>query len=189
MKNVLILHGAGNNSKGNWFPWLKEEVEKKGNIAWVPDLPNSEHPDKKAWLDTIFLNKQWVFDSESIIVGHSAGATCILRVLEQLPGGVKIDKAILVAGPMTLGSKPEIFKYKESLVGGGFDWKKIKDSCEKFYLFYSDNDPYDCGINEGKEIQSYIGGEMFFKSGEGHFNLEKGPQYKQFPEVLEKIVE
>lgn len=87
MKNVLILHGAGNNSKGNWFPWLKEEVEKKGNIAWVPDLPNSEHPDKKAWLDTIFLNKQWVFDSESIIVGHSAGATCILRVLEQLPGG------------------------------------------------------------------------------------------------------
>lgn len=189
MKNVLILHGGGNNSKGNWFPWCKEQLEKKGYSVWVPDLPNSEYPNKKVWTKTIFSNKNWTFNSESIIVGHSAGATLILRLLENLPEGVKIKKAILVAGPATMGSKQEFFHYKENMMSGGFNWEKIKSSCEKFYLFYSDNDPYDCGIGEGKGIQNHVGGEMLFRPGEAHFNLEKGPQYNQFPEVLEKIIE
>src|SRR3989344_904143 len=106
MKNALILHGAGNNSQGNWFPWLKRELEGKGYVVWSPDLPNSDVPDLNDWLKTVFGNA-WEFNANSIIVGHSSGATLILRILESLPKGTKVDKAILVASPVQLGAKPE----------------------------------------------------------------------------------
>lgn len=187
MKNALILHGAGNNSQGNWFPWLKSELEKKGYKVWSPDLPNSDEPNQKDWLNTIFSNKEWQFNDESVIVGHSAGSTLILRILEKLPDGTKINKAILVAGVVELGTKPEFFQYKRSLVENPFDWEKIKNSAKEFYFICSDNDPYQCGEDQGKIMQEHLGGELIVKPGEAHFNLEKGEQYKQFPLILELL--
>jgi predicted alpha/beta hydrolase family esterase len=187
MKNALILHGAGNDDTGNWFPWLKSELERKGYKVWTPDLPNADVPDKEKWLNTVFSNKEWVFDTESVIIGHSAGATLILRILEKLSEKVKINKAILVAGPVNMGTMPQYFIYKKSLLGEPFNWAKIKESCSKFYLIYSDKDPYDCGIDQGKIIQEHTGGELLPRNGQGHFNLEKGLEYKQFPLLLELI--
>lgn len=187
MKSALILHGAGNDSSGNWFPWLKEELEKRGYKVWVPDLPNSDVPVLKDWLETIFSNKDWKFDNDSIMIGHSSGATLILRILEELPQGIQINKAILVAAPIDKGSKPEYFQYKEDLTRQRFNWDKIKMSVKQFYFIASDNDPYDCGIRHAEEMQSHLGGEIIFKLDQGHFNLEVGPQYKKIPLVFDLI--
>lgn len=189
MKNALILHGAGNNSQGNWFPWLKRELEKNGYSAWVPNLPNSDVPDQSDWLKVILGNRDWKFNTDSVIVGHSAGATLILRLLERLPRGIRINKAILVAGPVQLGTKRQYFPYKRDLLKDPFNWEKIKSSCDKFYFFYSDNDKYECGIDQGNIIHQHLGGKLILRLGQGHFNLEQGPQYKQFPELLEKILQ
>jgi len=188
MKNALILHGAGNNSQGNWFPWLKSQLKDKGWQVWTPDLPNSDRPIQKDWLDTIFSNKHWGFTDGSIIIGHSAGATLILRILERLPKDSKIHKAILVAGTVERGTKPEYFQYKESLVKQPFDWKKIKRSCEKFYFIHSKNDPYECGADQGEIMHKKLDGEFIIQSDQGHFNLERSPKYKRFPLIL-KILE
>ena len=186
-KNALILHGAGNTSQGNRFPWLKKELEKKGYVVWSPDLPNSDVPKQDDWLHTIFSNTQWQFNEESVIIGHSAGAAVILRILEQLPDGVSINKAVLVAGPVELGTKSEYFPYKQSLVENPFNWDKIKKSAKHFYFIHSDNDPYQCGVDQGKIMQHYLGGELIVKPNQGHFNLEKGPEYKQFSFILELL--
>lgn len=187
MKNALILHGAGNNSKGNWFPWLKKQLETKGYKVWSPDFPNANVPIQKDWLNTIFSNKEWVFDEDSIIVGHSAGATSILRILERLPKGIRINKAILVAGPIDKGKFPEFFQYKEDLTRKSFNWDKIKNSSKNFYFIASDNDPYDCGDRHAKVMHEKLGGELIIKKGQGHFNLEASPLYKQFPLLLNLI--
>lgn len=187
MKNVLILHGAGNNSKGNWFPWLKSQLEQKGYRVWSPDLPNADHPILKEWLDAVFANKDWEFNFESIMVGHSSGATLILRILENLPTNIKIDKAILVAAPLDKGSIPEYQILKEGITEAPFNFEKIRSACSKFYFIYSDNDPYDCGLRHGKILKEKLGGELIIKKGEGHFNLEAGKRYKEFPEILDLI--
>jgi len=129
------------------------------------------------------------FNKDSIIVGHSAGATLILRILEHLPEGVRINKAILVAGVVELGTKPEFLQYKRSLVENPFDWGKIKKSAKEFCFVCSDNDPYQCGADQGKIMQEHLGGKLVVKRGEAHFNLEKRAEYKQFPFVLELLGE
>lgn len=187
MKNALILHGAANNSRGNWFPWLEQVLKQKGYIVWVPDLPNSDKPKTNAWLKHISNNKDWKFTNETVIIGHSAGATFILRLLENLPKHVKINKAILVSGPVELGSKKEFFQYKKDLVKAPFHWKKIKESCDRFYFVHSDNDQYECGVDQGKILHQHLGGEIVFRPGERHFNLENGEHYREFPLIVQLV--
>jgi len=185
MKNALILHGAGNDSQGNWFPWLKSKLEEKGWKVWAPDLPNTDRPNQKDWLDVIFSNEHWQFTDESIMIGHSAGATLILRILERLPKETQIHRAILVAGTVERGTKPEYFQYKEDMVKRPFNWKKIKRSCEKFYFIHSMNDPYQCGADQGEIMHKKLGGELIIQPDQGHFNLERSPKYKRFSLILE----
>ena len=44
MKNAIILHGTGGTPDSFWFPWLKQELEKREYKVWVPQLPNTEDP-------------------------------------------------------------------------------------------------------------------------------------------------
>jgi predicted alpha/beta hydrolase family esterase len=187
MKNALILHGAGNDKSGNWFPWLKEKLEEKGYKVWVPDLPNSSKPIQKEWIKTIFSKADWKFDEDSIIIGHSAGATLLLRILEKLNVGVKINQAILVACPIDKGKIPDFWPYKEDLTKEPFNWENIKKSSDHFVFIASDNDPYDCGERHAKSMYEKLGGNLFIQNGEGHFNLEVGDHYKQFPFLLNLI--
>ena len=36
-------------------------------------------------------------------------------------------------------------------------------------------------------MQQNLGGELIIKPREGHFNLEQGPEYKQFPLILAQL--
>lgn len=184
MKNALILHGSGNNSKGNWYPWLRVKLEQKGWKVWVPDLPSPDYPDIDEWRSLVLSNKKWRFNKESVIIGHSAGATLVLGLLQEMPSEIKIDKAIFVAGFVQLTTLPKVNKIMKGLLKKPFKWEKIKKSCSNFYFIHSDNDRYQCGIKQGKIMQDHLGGNLIIKSGEDHFNLETSPKYKKFPFLL-----
>lgn len=182
MKNTLILHGTGNNHTGNWFPWLQKELEKKGYKVWTPDLPNSNKPNINKYNQYIF--SQWKFDKDSIIVGHSSGAVAILGILANLQSKIVINKAILVAGfTDNLGMKEF-----DGLFLSAFDWGKIKNKARKFVIFHSDNDPY-IPLSYGKKLSDFLNAKLILMREQGHFNLEKGPEYKKFPVLLKQILE
>src|SRR5687767_7911443 len=94
MKNAIILHGTGTKANEFWFPWLKENLEKRGYQVWLPQLPNDDYPNLKEWLPFILENGK--FSEETVLIGHSAGSQVILSVLENLEASVK--QAILVSG-------------------------------------------------------------------------------------------
>jgi predicted alpha/beta hydrolase family esterase len=182
MKNALILHGTGNDSTGNWFPWIKSELEKKGWKVWVPDLPDSEHPNSKNYNELIFSNKDFEFNESTCIIGHSSGSVAILGLLQNLPEKTVVDTCILVG---TFDEHPEWNSvkglYKEPL-----DYEKIKKHAKKFVVIYSDNDPA-VPLEDGKSVAKKLNAELILKEGQGHFNLDASPEYKQFPFLLELL--
>lgn len=182
MKNALILHGTNANSKENWFPWLKQELEKDGYKVWVPDLPHADKPNIERYNDFVF--PKWKFDKDSIIIGHSSGAVAILGLLQEMPEPISIDRAFLVAGFFgDLGWEPlrEIGKFN-------FNWKKIKQRAKKFILIHSDDDPY-VQMEYGHKLRDFLGAELIILPGHKHFSVEDSPVFNQFPELLEKILE
>jgi predicted alpha/beta hydrolase family esterase len=187
MKNVLILHGTQADSKSNWFTWLKEELDKRGFKTWLPDLPNSNLPSLTGINKFIFSNKDWEFNSDSIIVGHSSGAIAILSILSELPSSVVLDECILVSY-FTEGSSGGKWELNAKLFDYDFDFARISKHAKKFIIVHSGNDPY-APLEDAKALAEKLGGELIIKKDQGHFNLEKSPEYRQFPDLLNLIVE
>lgn len=181
MKNVLILHGTGNNSQDNWFPWLKKELEEKGYKVWVPDLPNSDKPNYERYNKFIF--SKWSFDNESLLIGHSSGAVEILRILGALPENIVVKKTILVAGfKDNLNYEPVFEMFEEP-----FNWEKIKNRCKEFIFIHSDNDPY-VSLEHGEFLKEKLGGKLVILKGQKHFSVSTlGEKYRKFPELLKYL--
>ena len=179
VKNALILHGTDNNSQGNWFPWLKKQLEKHGWKVWIPDLPRSDKPSVKRYNKYILKDNDWEFNENSVIIGHSSGAVAILGLLQELPNKTVINKCILVAAfKNDLG-----WNSLEGLFDKPFDFQKIKSRAKHFIFIHSDNDPY-CPLEHAEFLSNKLNGKLIIKKGQKHFNLEQDPKYKRFPFLL-----
>ncbi len=183
MKNALILHGTDATSKDHWFVWLGKELEKLGYEVWIPDLPGADRPNVKKYNDFILSNKEFLFNKETIIVGHSSGAVEIFGLLQELRDKVK---AVYLIGSFMndLG-----WKSLSSLFVEPFDFDLIKTKSDKFVFFHSDDDPY-CPLDHAKFLSEKTGGELIVLPGQKHFSTgTAGEKYKKFPELLEMIKE
>lgn len=183
MKKALILHGTGGNSQENWFPWLKEELEKNNYDVWVPDLPLSEKPNIRRYSEFILQHNPWEFDDETILIGHSSGAVAVLGLLQHVPDNVKVGTCYLVGAfkdDLGWDSLKELFLKP-------FDFDSIKKKAEKFVFIHSDNDPY-CPLDHAKYLTEQVGGELIIREGQGHFSTTTNPEYTEFPFLRDLIL-
>lgn len=180
MKNAILLHGSSSTPNSVWLPSIKKFLEEKGYSVWAPQLHHSDNPDLKEVLPLVL--EKGDFNSETIIIGHSSGASLVLAILENIP--TKIKKAVLVAGfaRHLPNMAPRLILQNE------YDWEKIKNSAENLIFINSDNDPYGCTAQaEGKYMQEHLGGELII-THDGHMGSEKFNQpYREFP-LLEKLL-
>lgn len=181
MRNVLIFHGTGGNPKGNWFPWLKKELEKEDCQVFVLQFPNPrEGHYLKDWLEVLKQYESHI-NKDTILICHSLGGLFLLRVLEKLEK--PIYAAFLVA--VSVGVKPILYyESDEKFCGFEFDWEKIKKGAEHFSVYHSDNDPY-ISLGNGQKLAKELGVDLTFIPNAGHLNAESG--YLRFDQLLEDI--
>jgi uncharacterized protein len=182
MKNALILHGTNSSSRDNWFPWLRNVLELQGWKVWSPDLPGSDKPDMQVYMDYILGHTEWNFDQDSLIIGHSSGAVAGLGVLQHIHEQIQIKKYIGIGAFHTDLGRDDL----KGLFKIPMDYEKIKRMAKEFLFIHSDNDKA-VPLVEAEFLTEILKGNLIVKEGQGHFNLEKGPEYKEFPFLLQLI--
>ncbi|MEI7632208.1 MAG: alpha/beta hydrolase [bacterium] len=180
MKRVFIIHGYTGYPDKNWFPWLKNELEKLGLEVAVPAMPNTNAPKLEEWLHHL---KQTVGtpNKETYLIGHSLGCPTILRYLESLDDGQTIGGAILVAGfAEPLPHLPEL----DSFTVRSWNDEKVKRGTSKLAIINSDNDEAVPYFN-GERVRDRFNAELLTVHNMGHINEKAG--IKEVPFVLGKI--
>lgn len=179
MVNVFIIHGTYGDPEENWFPWLKEELEKLDCKVFVPKFPTPENQSLENWLN-VFEDYERYLDESAIVVGHSLGPAFLLNLLEKR----FVKAAFFVSGFIGLLNNEEFDELNKTFTDKEFDWNKIKENCKEFFVFHSDNDPY-VPLEKAEELAKNLGVELNIIKGAGHFNKDSG--YIKFELLLEEI--
>ena len=179
--NFFIIHGVYANPDANWFPWLKSELKSRNFEVIVPKFPTPFDQSLESWLRIIekYENK---INQETIMIGHSLGAAFILNYLEQ--SNKKIKAALLVAGFFKILNTP-YDELNKTFIDKSFNWKKIKNNCNRFFVFGSDNDEY-ISLDITKELAKTLDAELKIIHDGGHLN--KKARFEKFPFLLETIM-
>jgi len=180
----FIIHGSYGNPNENWFPWLKKELEKEGCIVFIPKFPTPENQSLKNWMEIFndfYLSK---IDENTILIGHSLGPSFILSILEKINPVKPIKACFFVSGFLGLLNNKEFDEINKTFTTKEFNWDKIKNNCENFYIFHSDNDPY-VPLEKSIELANKLNTKSIIIKDAGHFNKSSG--YTKFPELLNKI--
>ena len=183
MPNVFIFHGAYGGPNENWFPWLREELESIGCKVFTPTFPTPKEQTLDNWFK-VFKKFEQYLDQDTVLIGHSLGATFILNLLEKTDK--KVKAAFLVAGFVTkvVDPKDEVNTINTTFCKKKFDWKKIRASCNEFFVIGSDNDPY-VTPEIAEKVSKPLGVRLVIIEGAGHFNKRAG--YTKFPQLLDMV--
>lgn len=179
MEKYVILHGSFGSNKGNWFPWLKSELQKRSKQVFVPQMPigvgNQNFESWSEELDKIDI------DENSVIVAHSIAPVFVCKYL--ITKRIRVKKLIFVSGFNNfLGINADYDSVNEPMFLDNLG--RIKEFCDDIVCFYSDNDPYVDFAAE-KEFADSVSNRQYVVRGGGHINSESG--FDKFGDILGEI--
>ena len=179
LNKYIIIHGSFGSKDGNWFPWLKRELEKKKLKVDVPQFPigvgNQNYDNWSKVLDNLYI------DEDTTIIGHSIAPIFICKYL--ITHKIKVKKLIFVCGFNNyLGIDYEFDAVNNPMFIDNY--KDVKKYCDNIICYYSNNDPY-VPFDIEKEFADNVSNEQIIINNGGHINSESG--YTEFKEILNEI--
>jgi predicted alpha/beta hydrolase family esterase len=177
---AIIFHGTDCKPDDTtyWYSWLRSQLESSGYEVETPYYTDINHEPINTFLPKVL--QAHTFDEDTVLVGHSSGATLILNILENVEA--IISQAILVAG-----FSQELPGDKNPILQDSYDWEKIKSHVKDIYLINSVDDPWGCDDKQGRIMFDKLGGTQIIRN-EGHFgSASKNQPYPEFP-LLKEII-
>ncbi len=178
-KNYIILHGSFGSKNGNWFPWLKEQLENGNNDVLLPQMPvgvgNQNFDNWSSVMDRMKI------DENTVIIAHSIAPIFICKYL--ITKKIRVNKLIFVCG---FNNYLGIDKDFDAVNGPMFidNFEDVKKYCDDIVCYYSDNDPY-VKFEVEKEFADKLTDKQYVIKNGGHLNAESG--YTKFEEILKEI--
>lgn len=195
----IILHGAFGSKDGNWFPWLKKELESKKHKVFLDQYPVDKWEDieKKGedstdtnqnltnWLAFFKQNTLPLLDrnKEIVFIGHSLSPVFILHVVDTFD--LQLKGAIFVSPFLNALPDEKMWHFdvvNRTFFKTDFNWDKLKKLIPHSYVLYGTDDPYvpnvlpiTFGTNLGSEIIPVKNGSHL------------GSNYTEFPLLLDLI--
>ena len=178
----LILHGCPPNSDNvlpknqRWMNWLEGKLKEKGLNAIAPDMPTPWEPKYEEWKKEF---EKYAVTENSLLVGHSCGATFLVRRL--LETHTKVKKLILVAPAKISESENDT---RQDLYNFDLppDASKIAD---EIVVFTSNDFPHHL-----KSLELYkvaLKPRIIHLENKGHF-LIFTMGTNEFPELLDEVI-
>lgn len=188
-KRVFIIHGWEGNPSEPMLQWLKKNMEKEGYNVIVPEMPNADKPEIKAWVSHITKVVKKA-DKETFFIGHSMGCQGILRFLETLESEKKVGGIVMIAPWMHLDEKileeegKEVIEIAKPWMETPINWDKIKKITKNIVAIFSDDDSY-MPITEKKIFKEKLNAKIIIEHNKGHFSI--GDNIKEIPSALEEL--
>ena len=183
MHNYFILHGTGETSDGNWFPWLKSKLEKQGKKCIVPQFPIGDEQSFDSW--SAELNKYLKvgdINENTIFIAHSIAPIFVIKYI--LKNKVNIFGLVFVSGANNFLTPYEEYNKVNSTFFCDGDIGEVNKFTRFIYCIYSDDDPY-IPFDVLDKFAKDLSAEKCIISGGGHLNAESG--YLRFDKMLEVI--
>ena len=183
MKRAIILHGTQGSPDGNWFRWLQQELIDRRIDVWLPELPHAEQPSLNEWVQFVQNSCPFKLDNQTLVIGHSSGA--ILALILAQKSAVPIGAIVCVS---VFHDNSLAWEANDRLFDVPFDFPAAGRNAQLQLVVHSDDDPY-VPLEQAKYVADSAGAEFVVVPGQGHFNLEKGPSYREFPKLIELLEE
>lgn len=185
-KRVFIVHGWGGYPEEGWFPWLKDELEKRNFKVQVPRMPNPDEPKIKDWvgyLEEVVSEA----DEKTYFVGHSIGCQTIMRYLEQLSKGFKVGGVVFVAGWFTLKNLANEREWQIARIWleTPINTEKVKKLTVNFVAIFSDDDPV-VPVDNKEMFETRLEAKTTVEENKGHFSGDDN--ITELPSVLESLL-
>lgn len=187
MKRALILHGTNGRPNDHWLPWLRANLEAGGYEVVAPQLPACHTPDKRVYND--FIRNLGIDFSDSLLIGHSSGATAALNLLSEdwFP---KVRTTALVGLFLNEKLTKSVDWYQAGQFDGlfpesGFDPELLKRKSGQFVCVHGDDDPY-CDYGDAQRFAASVGAQLITIKGGKHLSSSSGgiTELPQLTDVL-----
>ncbi|MCR4311654.1 MAG: alpha/beta hydrolase [Candidatus Uhrbacteria bacterium] len=186
MKRAVIVHGWDGFPEECWFPWLKGELEARGFVVTVPQMPEAAHPNIDTWVPAL-ARAIGTPDESVILIGHSMGVQAILRYLASID--VAVGGVVAVAGffkliPHSIGT-PEDEMVADPWLTTPIDTDKVKNNARKIIAIFSDDDRF-VPLDNVTMFEGRLGAETITLHGRGH--MGSSDDALTVPEILEAVL-